>query len=115
MKTLAELSMHRASTKIQLPVALLIALLQRTPVVRLIQVADEFVTVSPMGALLRSTVATAASLGTLHSLAGATALLASNASPVAVTAGSPIAPVAFTVTNTINIASWKILGRCHPD
>ncbi len=114
MKTLANLTSTRAWLRIQLPAAMLITLLQRTPVVRLIQAADEIVTASPIGTLLRSTLAAAASLGTLHSLAGATTLLASNASPVTITAGSPIAPVAFTVTNTINIASWQIGGTLPP-
>jgi hypothetical protein len=114
MKILAQLTTHRAWMNIQLPAAFLIALLQRSPVVRLAQAVDEFVTASPVGALLRSTVAAAASLGTLHSLAGATTLSASKASPVAVTAGSPIAAIAFTVTNTINIASWKIGGTLPP-
>ena len=114
MKTIAKLTTHHAWMRVQLPAALLIALLQRSPVVRLIQAADEFVTASPVGALLRSTVAAAASLGTLHSMAGATTLLASNASPVTVTAGAQITPIAFTVTNTINIASWKIGGTLPP-
>ena len=117
MKNLAQLASHRAWIKIKLPAVMLITLLQRTPVVRLLDVADEFVTASPVGNLLRSTLAAAASLGTLHSLAGATTLSVtptSAAKSITVPAGSPISNVAFTVTNTINISSWRIAGNLPP-
>ncbi len=114
MNIIVKPTIQRAWLRAQLPAALLIAFLQRTPVVRLFQVADEFVSASPAGALLRSTAAVAASLGTLHSLAGATTLLASKTSPAALTAGTQITQIAFTVTDTINIASWKIGGALPP-
>ena len=46
MNTIARLTPHRTWMRIQLPVTLLIALLQRSPVVHLIEAADEFVTAS---------------------------------------------------------------------
>ena len=117
MKTLAQLASRRTWIKIKLPAVMLIALLQRTPVARLIEAADEFVAASPVGNLLRSTVAAAASLGAMHSLAGATTLSVSPstaASALSVATGSPITQVGFTVTNTINIASWKVTGTIPP-
>ena len=114
MNILTKLTTHRAWAKLKFPAAALIVLLQRTPAARVIQAIDEFVAASPVGNLLRSTVAAAASLGALHSLAGATTLQPSAASPVSATVGSPISRVAFTVTNTINIASWKIGGSIPP-
>ena len=114
MNTIARLTPHRTWMRIQLPVTLLIALLQRSPVVHLIEAADEFVTASPMGNLLRSSIAAVASLGTLHSLAGATTMVTTQPSPLSATVGTPITSVGFTVSNTINIASWKIGGTLPP-
>jgi hypothetical protein len=53
---------------LNLPGAFLIALLQRTPVLRVASTAGEITRASPVGAVLRAAVATAASLGALHSL-----------------------------------------------
>ena len=114
MKKLAELCRHRAFLQLKLSSVLLLTLLQRTPVVRLLQAADDLVTASPLGAVLRSAVAAAASLGALHSLAGATTLVASQPAPVNARVGSPITPVGFTVTDTINIGSWRIGGSLPP-
>jgi hypothetical protein len=114
MKSPVYLSLRLARAKLHLPAALLIALLQRTPVVRVLAVADELVASSPLGLLLKSAVAAAASLGAVHSLAGATVLASSQSSPVTAKAGTAAAQVAFTVTNTINIASWRIGGTLPP-
>lgn len=114
MKSLAHLSIRLARAKLHLPAAVLIALLQRTPIVRVLTVADELVASSPLGALLKGAVAAAASLGAVHSLAGATVLAASQSSPVSTSVGNGATTVAFTVTNTINIASWKIGGTLPP-
>jgi hypothetical protein len=114
MKSPVYLSLRLARAKLHLPAALLIALLQRTPVVRVLAVADELVASSPLGLMLKSTVAAAASLGAVHSLAGATVLASSQRSPVTAKAGTAAAQVAFTVTNTINIASWRIGGTLPP-
>jgi hypothetical protein len=103
----------RTVTRLQAPAAMLIALLQRTPAVRVITAAEEIVTASPLGALLRSSVAAAAALGGMHTLAGATVLAASRQAPT-VNVNTPIDAIGFTVTDTINIGSWKIGGSLPP-
>jgi hypothetical protein len=100
--------------RLQVPVALLVALLQRAPAVRALVAADEMVAASPLGAVLKSALAATASLGALHSLAGATVLVASTPGPLAAKVGTAVPTVAFTVTDTINIASWKIGGTLPP-
>src|SRR3954464_14494777 len=72
---------------LNLPGAMLIALLQRTPVVRLLVTAEEVVTASPVGAVLRSAFTAAASLGAVHALAGATQFQANRTSPLSGTVG----------------------------
>ncbi|MGH7956160.1 MAG: immunoglobulin domain-containing protein [Opitutaceae bacterium] len=91
---------------------MLVALLQRTPVLRVAAIADESLRVSPMAAIVRSAAATLASLGAMHSLAGATTFIALQGQttirragdppsinlPATGTVGSQIAPVTFVVT-----------------
>jgi hypothetical protein len=108
------LRLQRRFTWMNLSTATLLALLQRSPAARLMVAGTEYVAASPVGALLRSAVMAAASLGAYDSLAGATVLSSSQASPLNVTAGTAITPVAFTVTNTINIGSWKVTGTLPP-
>ena len=81
---------------LNLPGAVLIALLQRTPALRVATLAEGWVGASPLGAVLRSAFTAAASLGALHTLAGATQFVV-NPNPVNGTVGSSVA-VAFTVT-----------------
>jgi len=97
-----------------LSTATLIALLQRTPVLRLLAPAGEFAGGPPAGAWIQSALAAAASLGALDSLAGATVLSSSQTSPITATSGAAITPVVYTVTNTINIGSWNITGTIPP-
>ncbi len=108
---------QRRSGWINLSTATLVALLQRTPVLRVAAAADEFVAASPIGPILKSAAAVVASMGVIDSMAGATILADSlDASPSGnlpnfdATVGSPITPVLFTITNTMNIASWKVTG-----
>lgn len=105
---------HPAWLRAKLSVVILISLLQRLPAVRALQGAAAIVAASPVGTLLKSAAATLGALGAVHSLAGATALVSSSASPLAATVGVPITPVAFTVTDTINIAAWNIGGSFPP-
>ena len=105
---------HPAWLRTKLAATLLIALLQRTPALRVVQAASEFAATSPIGAILKYLAASVASLGAIQSMAGATTLLASQASPVTVTSGRAITPIAFTVTDTINIGSWKVGGTFPP-
>jgi len=100
--------------RLKVPIAMLIALFQRTPVIRVAEMADEAITASPVGAVMKSLLAAAASLGAVHSLAGATALSTTAGTSLNATKGKAITAVAFNVTNTINIASWKIDGSIPP-
>ena len=107
--------LHRpAWLRTKVSAVLLISLLQRTPAVRLVQAASAVIAASPIGAVLKSALTAAAALGAMHSLAGATTLVSSSASPLAAKVGVPITPVAFTVSDTINIASWNVGGAFPP-
>src|SRR5579871_4404058 len=84
----------------------LVALLQRSPTVRLVEIADEYVADSPVGALVKFAGAALASLGTINSMAGATILASSltmnPTGPLPVfnaTVGTKITNLAFTITN----------------
>ena len=114
MKMLTQLRSHALWLRLQLPVALLVTLLQRSPAVRVLAAADELVASSRLGAVLQSALAATASFGALHSLAGATTLVASTPGPLTAKVGAPVPTVAFTVTDTINIASWQIGGSLPP-
>ena len=104
-----------------LSTATLVALLQRTPVLRIAASAGEYVVDSPVGSILRSAGIAAAALGTVDSMAGAT-LLASTitANPTGplptfpATVGTPITQIGFTITNTMNVASWTVTGQIPP-
>jgi hypothetical protein len=114
---------HRRLVRLtNLPVAGLLALLQRTPIVQVASTAEEFVLASPVGTVLRSAAAVAASLGALHSMAGATALVAADtagpvSSPYQATVGTPIPTIAFTVSGTATGTvpkSWTVAGTIPP-
>ena len=113
--------LQRRSGWINLSTATLVALLQRTPVLRVAAAAEEFVAASPIGTLLKSAAAVVASMGVIDSMAGATILADSlNPSPSGdlpnfnATEGTAITPVGFTITNTMNVASWKVTGSIPP-
>lgn len=97
----------------RLPLATLVLLLQRTPAARIATAAAELTATSPAGAILKTALASFGTLGIIHSLAGATVLVATQPSPVNTTTTSNV-QLGFTVTNTINIASWKISGTVPP-
>ena len=84
---------------LNLPGTLLIALLQRTPAVRVVATAADTVLSSPATSVLKAAVSTLGALGAMHSMAGATALSPSQPSPASVTAGVPTTLV-FTVTGS---------------
>ena len=101
--------------------ATLIALLQRTPVLRVVSTAGDYVLASPGGIALKSIAAAAASLGAIDSIAGATTLASTltpnptgTLPPLEATVGVAIAPVGFTITNTMNIGSWAVSGQIPP-
>jgi hypothetical protein len=113
--------LQRRGAWVNLSTATLIALLQRSPVLRMVAVADEFVAASPVGSLIKSAAAAAAALGAVDSMAGATTLATtltpnpSGALPAFdATVGEAITPVGFTITNTLNIGSWKVTGQIPP-
>jgi hypothetical protein len=100
---------------INLPGSLLIALLQRTPMVPLARTAGEFVLASPVSAILKSSAVALASLGALHSLAGATTVTASSATPLSATVGTAITKVAFGSAGTdAQPGSWHVTGTLPP-
>lgn len=110
-------SLVRSFSGLNLPLALLVALLQRTPVVRTVATVVDRLASSPLGAILRGSVASAATLGALHSLAGATTL-STNAhpSPLSATVGVAIPQVAFAVIGSGVGApgSWQVSGTIAP-
>jgi len=54
--------LQRRGAWVNLSTATLIALLQRSPVLRMVAVADEFVAASPVGSLIKSAAAAAAAV-----------------------------------------------------
>jgi hypothetical protein len=105
-----------------LPVAGLLVLLQRTPVVQMAATAGGYVLASPVGAVLRSAAVAAASLGAIDCFAGATSLVAADTSgivnsPLQATVGTPIPTLAFTISGTATgqtPQSWTVAGTIPP-
>jgi hypothetical protein len=98
---------------INLPATLLVTLLQRTPAVRLFVAASDYVLTSPVGQLLRGA-ATVATLGALHSRAGATTFILSPTSPITGTVGTPLS-AGFTYSGTPSSpASFSVSGSLPP-
>ena len=93
------LRFHRYLPWINLPVAALLALLQRTPLLRVVSTAESLAHASPVGHVLRSAFTAVASLGAVHALAGATQLVVSRTS-VSGTVGAAVPVVAFSVSGS---------------
>jgi hypothetical protein len=103
---------------LQSPTLALLAFLQRAPVTRIAAyLGDAFTgtgTVSAATALVRSASALAA-LGAIDTLAGATVVVASPASPLSVTTGTPISGAAFGLNgSTIQAESWVLKSTLPP-
>jgi hypothetical protein len=108
-------SLLRRLRWLNLPGALLIALLQRTPLLKVATNAESALTVSSAGAVVRSALATVASLGAVHALAGATAFVMSRPNPIAGTVGVALAPLYFTYTGTpAQPLSFRVVGSLPP-
>jgi hypothetical protein len=108
-------ALTRRCSRLNLAAAALIALLQRSPAIRLLVAGTDYVTSSPAGAVLRSAAAAAASLGAINALSGATTLIESNSEPsLTLPVGSAMSPLIFGVNNTINIGSWRVGGTFPP-
>jgi len=101
---------------ISLPGALLIALLQRTPVIPLaLSAEDSVLASSPIGAVLKSAAAALASLGAFHSLAGATQLsVAPNQTPGVATVGAAKTIVITVAGAQAAPGSWTVGGNVPP-
>ena len=98
----------------QLPGALLVLLLQRTPVLRVAATAGDLGLRSPAAAVLKYLASALGALGAVHSLAGATTLSASTPSPASATVGTA-KTIAFSVLGTQSpAASWTIAGSVPP-
>ena len=93
----------------------LLLLLQRTPALRAtMAAAAEYTAPTRIVALLRAAFGTAAALGAVHSLAGATRFVVSSPNVLG-TVGTTITPVAFTVTGAaIPAGSFKVSGSLPP-
>ena len=117
MKTSTRL--NRQLRWLNLPTLSLLAFLQRTPVVQIAANVERFVLASPIGTVLKSAVAAIGSLGAVHSLAGATELVASSGvnpqpSPASATVGTMFS-ITFGITGTISAPeSWTVGGIVPP-
>jgi hypothetical protein len=114
--------------RLHLPGLLLLALLQRTPVLRLAAWGGPGLAAAPVAALLRSAALAFGSLGAIHALAGATTFLAQQGQtvvvkdgdppkinlPVAATVGTPIAPVLFTVVGALTPPASFVVTNLPP-
>ncbi|MBI5380517.1 MAG: immunoglobulin domain-containing protein [Opitutae bacterium] len=110
---LAAFQLH-ALHRFNLPAALLVMLLQRTPVLRLLVAAEEMTLAPVTGHVLKSAFAVAASLGAIHSLAGATVFQVAPSNPVAGTVGQTMS-ITFTYTGAPTpVVSWRILSSPPP-
>jgi hypothetical protein len=108
-------SLQRRLPWLNVPTGALIALLQRSPVVQAVASGAAYAAVSPVATVLKSAAAAIAALGAVDALAGATALIESNnQSGLTLAAGTPMQPVIFGVSNTINIGSWRVGGAFPP-
>jgi len=106
---------HRRLHWLNLPGALLIALLQRTPIIRVAATAGDYVLSSTAGNVLKAAATTLGALGAVHSMAGATTLSASTASPASGTVGVVFNTVIFSVKGAQSAASsWTVNGGVPP-
>jgi hypothetical protein len=105
--------LHRYLPWLNLPLGFLVALLQRTPAVRVLLGGSEYAMAAHSGELLRAAFA-AASLGAVHSLAGATTYVQSPINPVHGEVGTRLS-VAFTFTGAPSDPQhWVVLSGQLP-
>lgn len=104
--------LSRRFRRLNIPGAILITLLQRTPVLQFAGEAESIIIASPVGSVVRAAIAAVASMGAMQTMVGATPLVPTSgtASGITVTTGTSIT-VAYTVSGTqTSPASWKIAG-----
>lgn len=87
---------HRRIGSLQMPVLMLVALLQRTPVLRLLAPIESVWVSSSLGQVLKATAVVATALGAVDTLAGATGFVMNPASPAEATVGVP-----FNIVNGV--------------
>jgi hypothetical protein len=108
-------SLYRRLHWLNLPGALLVALLQRTPVLRFAALAEEAVVGSRVAAIVRSSFTAAASLGAVQALAGATQFQITRALPLTGTVGTTFQSFSFTITGAPSIVgSYRLTGTLPP-
>lgn len=105
-------SLRRHLPWFNLPLGLLVALLQRAPALRLVGARSGEFLAARTGQLLRAAFA-AGSLGAVHSLAGATNYVQSPANPVRGTVGTPLS-VAFTFTGAPSEPQYFVVSGSPP-
>ena len=98
---------------LNLPGALLLALLQRTPALRVAASVGEIVRAAPAASVLRSALAATASLGALHTLAGATQFVQSPPNPVGGTVGQPLV-VVFNIVGSPTPPTYFTIDTALP-
>ena len=97
----------------QVSIFMLAMLLQRTPVIKYMMQFEKAAT-APVAKLIRAFTISAASLGGLHSLSGATEYVINPASPASAKVGEEF-NLAFAITDTPETAdSWRITGTIPP-
>ncbi len=103
-------------TWFNLPLAVLLGLLQRSPMLRVVATAADRLASAPLGAMLRAATLGLGSLGAVHALAGATTLVTNKPSPLSATTGVPLAVVAFGVNGpgVGQPGSWVVGGSIPP-
>ena len=111
-------TLSRRCRGINVPGAILMLLLQRTPVLNIVAATEEIIIASPVGAVLKSVVAAVAALGAVNTLVGATPLVPTvgqgTETGITVTTGTPVS-VFYTVNGTQTPpASWRITGSVPP-
>jgi len=107
--------LYRRLHWLNLPGALLIALLQRTPIIRVAATAGDYVLSSTVGNVLKAAATTLGALGAVHSMAGATTLSASTPSPASGTVGVVFNTIIFSVKGAQSAASsWTVNGGMPP-
>lgn len=99
--------------RLSLPGMLLLALLQRTPALRLLVAGTETAASSPLGQIMRS-VFTAAAVGATHALAGATTFVRNpSANPVPGNVGAPF-QMTFTYIGTPSPPQYFVVRGTLP-
>lgn len=97
----------------QMSIFMLMMLLQRTPVIKYMMQLEKAAT-APIAKMIRAFTVTAASLGPLHSLSGATEYVINPASPADAKVGEAFALVFDVSGAPSGVSSWKITGDIPP-